>query len=59
MAKQESRVTTADKIATLIRIYRSAVQSGDRVLAETARAELSTHGVEVASKTEVTNAVPQ
>ena len=49
MAKQKSRVTTADVIATLIRIYRAALQSGDTTLANSAKAELRIHGISVAS----------
>lgn len=54
MAKQNSRVTTADKIATLIRIHRAAIHCNDKTLAESARSELRTHGIYVASDLVIT-----
>jgi hypothetical protein len=49
MPKKTGRVATADKIATLLRIYRAAVQSGDDGLRQSAFDELkSKYGVDLA-----------
>lgn len=40
--KQTGRVATADRIATLLRIYRSAVRSGDESLRRASANELRT-----------------
>ncbi len=45
MAIADSRVATADKIATLIRIYRSAIVSGDIQLRKASASELAIYGI--------------
>ena len=48
MPKKTSRVATADKIATLLRVYRAAAKSGDDSLRESAYQELkSKYGVDL------------
>ena len=50
MAKKttKSEVATAEQIATLIRIYRSALTSGDHSLRRAAIARLAKHGIQPA-----------
>ncbi len=46
--KKTSRVATADKIATLLRIYRAAVQAGDDSLKDSVFQELKdSYGVDL------------
>jgi hypothetical protein len=47
MPKNTSRVAAADKTATLLRIYRAAVRSGDRSLRDVTASELRYYGVDV------------
>lgn len=59
--KNDGRVATADKIATLLRVYRAAVQSGDDDLRQAAFAELKTrYGVDLAlvDLVDLANATP-
>ena len=46
-ALQNRNVSDADRVATLVRIYRSAILSGDRELAEIARTELLSFGIRI------------
>jgi hypothetical protein len=46
--KQKAEVATAEQIATLIKIYRSAVTSGDESLRRAAAENLAKHGIRVA-----------
>ncbi len=49
MPRKVGRVASADKIATLLRVYRAAVQSGDDGLRQSAFDELkSKYGVDLA-----------
>jgi hypothetical protein len=45
---QPSRSETAEKISVLIRIYRSAVRSGDAALRDATAIELKGYGVDTA-----------
>lgn len=48
MAKKRGRVAKAEKIATLLRIYRAAVKSGDDSLRDSVYQELkSSYGVDL------------
>jgi len=44
--KEKADVTTAEKIATLIRIYRSAVSSGDTALRRATAENLAAYGIQ-------------
>lgn len=46
--KQTGRVATADRIATLLRIYRSAVRSGDESLRQASATELRKYRIDAA-----------
>lgn len=46
--KIKSEVAPAEQIATLIRIYRSALTSGDHSLRRAAIAQLAKHGIQPA-----------
>lgn len=46
--KTKSEVATAEQIATLIRIYRSAVTSGDHSLRRATVEQLAKHGIQTA-----------
>lgn len=46
MPKKTSRVGTAEKISTLLRIYRSAIRSGDELLRDGAAFQLKELGVD-------------
>ncbi|TWU38982.1 hypothetical protein Q31b_40600 [Novipirellula aureliae] len=47
MAHSKRRPRDRDKIATLVRIFRSAVTSGDQVLRDATAAELAEYGIEL------------
>lgn len=47
-ATKKSQVATAEQIATLIRIYRSAVTSGDHPLRLATVEQLAKHGIQTA-----------
>lgn len=47
MAQRRKRSRDRDKIATLIRIFRSAVTSGDRALRDATAAELAEYGIDL------------
>ncbi len=46
--KMKSEVATSEQIATLIRIYRSAVSSGDNPLRRATAEQLTKHGIQSA-----------